>query len=572
MKIVVNTTADNEIPGDGSCTLREAINNSNANIDTSNGDCLVGFPLPTIDEISFNIASNEPTIILNSALPTIVEAIVIDGTTQSGFTYAGTHSLTCPNPLGTPPPHQSITISRPVIELNGSAAANVSGITINANGVVIRGLAINRFQRSGIEILNSSSNNIIEENYIGTDLSGTKSLGNNRGIVIAAGQGTNPNENIIRNNLISGNTLLGILVNGDERDDRKGNFIWQNFVGTDYTGKQLLEKTLDTPKHGVVIGQGNLTNFTARYFAENNQVRGNVIAGNHKTNLWLSNYASHNRIECNYIGTDLTGTTALGNCVDGLLIGGTRSNAPTRLNTVRYNLIAGNAQCQGNWEANVTFQWGATDNIVENNLIGTDITGKRGLSPILSSDGIGIKQPANLIRNNIIGGHRRHGIHIYRGFGRRHPWNNRIENNYIGINPNGTKIGNGGDGVAIFSNISTPNQVLSVMDVHIAGTQIIGNAIAYNGHNGIRLEARGDEADFEAALTNTRIWQNTLHHNGANGILFVAVPIVSRATVLLRDNEMRANRIFGNGELGITFSESYPTSHDIFLEGKQGGN
>ncbi len=572
MDIVVDSTADHGNAGDGSCTLREAINNANANRDTTNGDCLVGSPLPTIDAITFNIPSGQQTITPNSALPTITEAVVIDGTTQFGFAYAGTHSLTCPNPTGKTPPPQTITISRPVLELNGSAAGNVSGITINANGVVIRGLAINRFRRYGIESLNSSSSNVIEGNYIGTDISGTKALANSGGIVIAAGEATNPNNNIIRNNLISGNTLLGILINGDERDDRLGNSILHNFIGTDYTGKQLLGNTQGTSQHGVVIGQGNFTSFTARYFAENHQVRGNVIAGNYRTNLWLSNYASHNAIECNYIGTDLTGTVALGNCIDGLLIGGTRSNAPTRLNTVRYNLISGNARCQGNAEANLTLQWGATDNTIENNLIGTDITGQRGLSQILSTDGIGIKQPANLILNNVIGGHRRHGIHIYRGFGRRQPWNNRIENNYIGINPSGTNISNGGDGIAVFSNIYTPHRVLSLMDVHIAGTNIIGNAIAYNGHNGIRLEARGDEAGFKASLTNTRIWQNTLHHNGANGILLVAVPIVSRASVLLRDNEMRANRIFANGGLGIAFSESYPTSHDIFIDGKQGGN
>lgn len=569
VNIVVDTTADNANAGDGSCTLREAINNANANRDTTNGDCLAGFPLPTIDAIAFNLQSGQQTIIPNSALPTIAEAVVIDGTTQSGFAYAGTHSLTCPNPTGTVLPPQTITISRPAIELNGSSAGNVSGITINADGVVIRGLVINRFRRYGIEILNSSSKNVIDGNYIGTDISGTKALGNSRGIVIVAGNATNPNDNVIQNNVISGNTFLGILVNGDERTDRRGNYIFHNLIGTDYTGKQLLGNTQGTNGHGVVIGQGSFTNLTERYFAENNEVRGNAIAGSHTTNLWLSNYASNNAIECNYIGTDITGTVALGNCVDGLLVGGTRSNAPARLNTVRYNLISGNARCRGNTEANLTLQWGATENIVENNLIGTDITGKRALSKILSTDGIGIKQPANLIRNNVIGGHRRHGIHIYRGFGRQ-PWNNRIENNYIGINPNGTNISNGGDGIAVFSNIYTPNRALPLMDVRISRTRITGNEIVYNGHNGIRLEARGDEKGFEASLTNTQILQNTIRDNGANGILLVAAQTVPHSIATLRDNAMRANSIFANGGLGIVFSASIPTSHDVFIDGKRG--
>ncbi|MDJ0845370.1 MAG: CSLREA domain-containing protein [Crocosphaera sp.] len=570
-KIVVDTTEDNEDAGDGSCTLREAINNANLNIDTTNGDCLAGEGHSIIDVITFNIPLGQQTIIPNSALPIITEAVVIDGTTQSGFEYTKTHSLTCPNPTGIAPHEAKITIGRPVVELNGVSAGNVSGITINANGVVIRGLAINRFRRYGIELLNSSSRNVIKENYIGTDISGTKANGNSRGVVIAGGKGTNPNDNVIENNVISGNTFLGILVNGDERGDSRGNYVFDNLIGTDYTGKQLLGNTQGSRGHGVVIGQGNFKSFRERYFAENNQVRGNVIAGSYTTNLWLSNYASHNLVECNYIGTDLTGTVANGSCWDGLLIGGTRSNALARLNTVRYNLISGNAQCQGNTEANLTLQWGATDNTIEKNLIGTDITGERELSKIFSTDGIGLKQPANLIRHNVIGGHRRHGIHIYRGRGRE-PWNNQIESNYIGINPNGININNGGDGIAIFSDISSifPPNKQKMMNIRIARTSITGNVIANNGHNGIRLEARGDEAGFKASLTNTHIGQNTIRHNQANGILLTSISTVTGAIPLLRNNTMTANSIFANGGLGIAFSANIPTSYDVFVDGEQG--
>lgn len=562
--IVVNTIADDTNVGDGNCTLREAINNANTNSDSTNGDCIAGSALPVIDAIAFKIQSNQQSIILNSALPTITEAVVIDGTSQPGFTTAGTYSLTCPNPMGAALPPQTIMISRPVIELNGSSAGNVSGITINGNRVVIRGLAINRFQRYGIELLNSSSQNIIDGNYIGTDINGTVALGNKQGIVITAGKSTNPNGNVIQNNVISGNTSLGVLVNGDANGDKHGNSIVNNLIGTDYTGKKVLGNTQDTSGHGVVIGNGNFASLESRLPSENNEIRGNIISGSYTTNLWLSNYASHNIVECNYIGTDITGTVALGNCFDGLLMGGTRSNAPSILNRVRHNLISGNARCQGNTEANLTLQWGAVGNTIEQNLIGTDITGTVALSPILSTDGIGIKKPANLIRNNVIGGHRRHGIHIYRGFGTQ-PWHNRIENNYIGINPSGMNIGNGGDGIAILSNIYTPNQILPLKDVRIPGTQIIGNAIANNGQNGIRLESRGDEANFRAEITNTQIFKNTIHNNGANGIQLIALETVPGAIAHSIDNTIRTNSVFGNGGLGISFSATIPTAHDIFL-------
>ncbi|MEQ8970808.1 MAG: right-handed parallel beta-helix repeat-containing protein [Coleofasciculus sp. C1-SOL-03] len=569
--IVVNTTVDDINAGDGNCTLREAINNANTNRDTTNGDCRTGSPYPTIDAIAFNIQSAQPSIIPNSPLPTITEAVVIDGTSQPGFKTTATHSLTCPNPMGVPLPAQTITISRPIIELNGAAAGKVSGITIDADQVVIRGLVINQFQRAGIEILNNSSQVIIDSNYIGTDITGTVALGNNRGVVIKAGNTTNPNNITIKNNVISGNTFLGVLVNGDANADQQGNTIVNNFIGTDYTGKKVLGNTTEKRGHGVVIGHGNFAALDSRYPAQNHRIRGNVIAGSHTTNLWVSNYASNNLVECNYIGTDYTGTVALGNCIDGLLIGGTRSDAPSRLNKIRHNLISGNARCQGNSEANLTLQWGAIENTIENNLIGTDITGIVALSPILSTDGIGIKKPANQIRNNVIGGNRRHGIHIYRGFGTQ-PWDNRIENNYIGINPSGITIANGGDGIAIFSNIYTPDSVLPLMDVLIRGTRITGNAIANNNHNGIRLEARGDEVGFNASITNTQISNNTIHDNGANGIQITTVETVSGGIAEAINNLIQTNRLFNNQGLGISLSSSRSTSHDAFLNGETGNH
>jgi CSLREA domain-containing protein len=45
--ITVNSTADNTTAGDGLCTLREAVNNANANLDTTAGDCNAGTFMPT---------------------------------------------------------------------------------------------------------------------------------------------------------------------------------------------------------------------------------------------------------------------------------------------------------------------------------------------------------------------------------------------------------------------------------------------------------------------------------------------------------------------------------------------
>ena len=72
--IVVNTNSDNPVSRDGKCTLREAINNANADKDTSGGDCVAGSGADTIT-FSFN-----GTITVNSILPTLKTNITIDGT------------------------------------------------------------------------------------------------------------------------------------------------------------------------------------------------------------------------------------------------------------------------------------------------------------------------------------------------------------------------------------------------------------------------------------------------------------------------------------------------------------
>jgi hypothetical protein len=97
----------------GAGSLREAMANANAT--------------PGLDTIVFNIPGPGVKVInLQLPLPEITDPVVIDASTQPG--YAGA----------------------PLIEINGSQASTGSGLVIKASGTTIRGLAINRFQDSGI--------------------------------------------------------------------------------------------------------------------------------------------------------------------------------------------------------------------------------------------------------------------------------------------------------------------------------------------------------------------------------------------------------------------------------------
>jgi CSLREA domain-containing protein len=86
--MIVNTTSDESSPGDGLCSLREAINNANSpGVDTTAGDCTLG---SGNDIINFSVSG---TIVLGRPLPVIQNSVTIDG---SGRTIAidGANSFT----------------------------------------------------------------------------------------------------------------------------------------------------------------------------------------------------------------------------------------------------------------------------------------------------------------------------------------------------------------------------------------------------------------------------------------------------------------------------------------------
>ncbi len=206
------------------------------------------------------------TISLLSRLPTITARVIIDATTQPG--YAG----------------------KPIIEIEGSQAGTGTGLLISAGFSTIKGFVINRFNGSGIVMFDTNAN-IIEDNYIGTDVTGSIALGNSgTGVAGSSGIGLH----VIRRNVISGNNGDGISLGVG-----LSNFVGDNFIGTDATGTFALGNAL----HGI------------RASFDTVNAQRNVISGNHQNGVWSGGL---NLFQGNFIGTDATGTLPIGNFGDGI--------------------------------------------------------------------------------------------------------------------------------------------------------------------------------------------------------------------------------------------------------------
>ncbi|MEZ2229928.1 MAG: S8 family serine peptidase, partial [Microcoleus sp.] len=260
---VVTNTKDS---GPGS--LRAVLNWANS----SPGKDTVIFKIPNTDP-GYNTSTNAFTIRPLSPLPQITDSAIIDGTTQPGFS------------------------NRPVIELDGSNAGIVDGLYISAGNSTVRGLTINRFGVDAIRLIDNG-NNIIEGNFIGTDVTGTQDLGNGySGISILSPNNIIGGKTVKARNIISGNDNVGIYITESTANN---NLIQGNYIGSDITGTKDL---------------GNTNNGVAILDASNNTVggttidAGNLIFGNGKNGVFINGSGSTgNAILSNSIsGNDLLG-------------------------------------------------------------------------------------------------------------------------------------------------------------------------------------------------------------------------------------------------------------------------
>ena len=384
------------------CSLRAAIQQANA----SEGK----------DWIFFQIATGVQTIAPLSPLPTIGEQVVIDATTQPGF--SGT----------------------PLIELTGgNAGAGANGLTIASGKSTVRGLAIDGFNGWGVLIALSGSNRIAG-NYIGADVTGSNAKPNVAGGISIEGTASNiiGGTAAADRNVISGNTGDGVRILA-AGGSSTGNTVLGNLIGLTAAGNLPLSN-----RTGVLIvttlggaAGGNIIGGSAP--GERNVISGSVLSGV----LLQGDGASGNTILGNYIGTDVTG---LINNPDNIANSGDElSNGEGGVSAIEGaadNIIGGSAgvnpagPCQGacnlisgNRLGEVILEGAGAGNKIEGNFLGTTLVGG---GTIGGFSGVAIRNTAATTvggvtpgQRNLIGG----GVAIFGPSAS----GNTVQGNFLGV-------------------------------------------------------------------------------------------------------------------------------------------
>ncbi len=294
-------------------------------------------------------------------------------------------------------------------------------------------------------------------------------------------------------NVISGNATDGVYLGGSN------NFVQGNLIGTNASGTAS-------------VANGTANSFFAGVYIDNspnNTIGGtsagarNIISGNGTTQAPVAygvfitgSNASNNVVAGNFVGTDITGTQALGNRRTGVaiiaapnnVIGGTAAGAG--------NVISANGESGVYVEYSQSF-----GNQIQGNLIGTNYqgTGTLGGNPIggVVLDGA----PNNTVggvtsaARNIISGNAGPGALIFDQNNLHTATGNTISGNFIGTDISGAQpLGNAGTGVQILS-----GAVNNTVGGTSAGAR---NVISGNAPYGVELDGNSNLVEGNFIGTN----------------------------------------------------------------------
>ncbi len=349
--------------------------------------------------------------------------------------------------------------------------------------------------QDGVSIDTGSQGNVLNGNFVGTTADGDAAIGNAGDGIWINGANNNSlvgckfiNNPFVYYNVLSGNGGNGLRITSSNNTVVQGNFLGIGANNTATVSNQLdgilVEGSSANTQVGGVIPLGNVSagnglngievTDTARGFITfntfggllafkgaapngndgllvtstggNNLVRTNVFSGNGNNGIQLAGNASGVTVDPDIVGLTTNGGAPLPNGGDGVLID----------DTAHDNVIGGSLRSvipqntfSGNAGYGLAIAGNAHNNLVISSFVGTEIAGAKSLGNQEGGILIGDTAYSNSIGRayskppNLISGNTGNGVTLQQG-----THNNRVVNNYIGLDRIGRSLPNTGLPVA----------------------------------------------------------------------------------------------------------------------------
>jgi len=428
---------------------------------------------------------------------------------------------------------------------HGVQCYNSFSNTIGGNAPGFRNI-ISGNQRHGIYLQDSLCRyNVIVGNFIGTDHTGSNAVPNGwDGVHLYDAPMNQIGRPGMELNVLSGNTRDGIEIGGSAGVfGSTGTVVRGNFIGTDASGVVRL------PNQG---GVGIRVRSSHAIIGE-----GNVIAGNAREGIIVSDFGNHAIIRGNWIGPYATHLTGISNQWSGIHLSDVQQCVIGGTNAADRNILSGNG-------SHGIYMYGSNcvENTILGNYIGVDATGTNALGN--GFYGVYIYQgQSNTIGEASTGGHNVISANAEDGMQLTQANANRIYNNFIGTDSSGIlPLGNGGHGLNAWEsswnkiggalsfegNVLSANANSGILISGLASTrnEIQGNAIGCDATGMIPL-GNAFGVEFTECVTN-------ILGGGSSGDANL-IAFNEQAGVRVRENGhgnvFLGNSIFNNGALGI---------------------
>ena len=373
----------------------------------------------------------------------------------------------------------------------GLARNLISGNT--ANGVEIDGPA--------------KTATTVQDNFIGTDVTGAKPLGNGgNGVLLeGASSATIGGGAAADSNVISGNGQCGVSISGGNGAAAAKNAVLGNYIGTSADGNSAVGNGVDGISVNDAGGEasGNVIGGTTT--GSRNLISGNTVAGISLSGSGVSN----TKIEGNYIGLNAAGATAVANG-DGIDVTGAAGTVIGGTAAAARNVVSGNRG------AGIRLD-GVTAGLIEGNYLGTNAGGS---AAVLNAYGVSIKASAGKALDNVIGGTAKGAGNLISGnqtagilLDGSGVSGTEIQGNTIGANAAGSAAAAG------FSPAGVGIEVEDAAGTVIGGTETAAqNVVSANGGDGIDVEGLATGTIVEGNAIGASAKGAKALGNGGSGI------------------------------------------------------